>query len=394
MELGIEQNALAMGLRPCETNHSHNFMKPVISPSRLAALLSCTTLLGATHALRAADKTADKPAAAPSATPAAKPIELADPVATVNGEKISKAQLEEAFNNAVKMSGMDPSKLTEDQKLAGYHKLLDDLITEKLLKAKAADYKITDAEVDAELAKVKKNFPDEKAFEAQLKQSGQTEDKLKGLIKDGLAERKWVDTQTAGKVEVTDADAEAFYKANTKEFEQPDQVRASHILFMVPQGAPDSEVKKKEAEAQKAYDRAKKGEDFTKLAKELTEEPNGKETGGDLNFFSKDQMVPEFANAAFGMNVGDISKPVKTQFGYHVIKVTGKKPAGTVPFDQVKPQLIAYLKSQKQQAAVQEVIGKLRADAKIVNNLPELKTPAPGADAGPAALAPEAKSEN
>jgi len=292
----------------------------------------------------------------------------------------------------VKMSGMDASKLTEDQKLAGYHKLLDDLITEKLLKAKAADYKITDAEVDAELAKVKKNFPDEKAFEAQLQQAGQTEAKLKVLIKDGLAERKWVDAQTAGKVEVTDADAEAFYKANTKEFEQPDQVRASHILFMVPQGAPDSEVKKKEAEAEKAYERAKKGEDFTKLAKELTEEPNGKETGGDLNFFSKDQMVPEFANAAFSMKVGDISKPVKTQFGYHVIKVTDKKAAGTVPFDQVKPQLIAYLKSQKQQAAVQEVIGQLRSEAKIVNNLPEVKTPA--APAGADASAPEAQSAN
>jgi len=192
---------------------------------------------------------------------------------------------------------------------------------------------------------------------------------------------------------VTDADAEAFYKANTKEFEQPDQVRASHILFMVPQGAPDSEVKKKEAAAEKAYERAKKGEDFAKLAAELTEEPNGKERSGDLDFFSKEQMVPEFANAAFSMKVGEVSKPVKTQFGYHVIKVTDKKPAGTVPFDQVKPQLVAYLKSQKQQAAVQEVLGKLRSDAKITNNLPEMKAPtmsAPGTDAP----APESKSEN
>ncbi len=371
-------------------------MKPVFSSSRLAVLLSCTALLGASASKVVAQAPADKASGEAAPAPAAKPIDLKDPVAIVNDEKISKAQLEEAFNNAVKMSGMDVSKLTPDQQLAGYHKLLDDLITEKLLKAKSADYKITDADVTAELDKVKKNFPTEDAFKEQLKQAGQTEEKLKVLIKDGLAQRKWIDSQIAGKVEVTDADAEKFYKANLKEFEQPDQVRASHILFMVPQGAPDSEVKKKQEAAEKAYERAKKGEDFAKLATELTEEPNGKERAGDLDFFSKEQMVPEFAAAAFSAKVGEVTKPVKTQFGFHVIKVTDKKPAGTVPFDQVKPQLVAYLKSQKQQAAVQEVVAKLRSDAKITNNLPELKAPEPSADeaAAPAAAPAQPKSGN
>ncbi len=371
-------------------------MKSVISSSSLAVVLSCTALVGALRAQAPADKAPGgtiTPPPAPAPAPAAKPVDLKDPVATVNGEPITKAQLQEAFNNAVKMSGMDSSKLTEDQQIAGYHKLLDDLITEKLLKAKSAEYKISDEDVAAELARVKKNFPDEKAFAEQLKQSGQTEDTLKGLIKNGLAQRKWIESQT-GPTEVTDADAEKFYKENIKEFAQPDQVRASHILFMVPQGAPDAEVKKKEAAAEAAYKRAEKGEDFGKLAAELTEEPNGKERQGDLDFFAKEQMVPEFANAAFGMKVGEISKPVKSQFGYHVIKVTDKKPAATAPFEQVKPQLVSYLKNQKQQAAVQGVITKLRDAAKVVNNLPEMK-PAPGpvdptsgADAGSAPATP------
>lgn len=376
-------------------------MKSVISTSSLAVILSCTTLVGGLRAQdgdKASGANSITPPAAPAEAPAAKPVDLKDPVATVNGEKISKAQLQEAFDNALKMSGMEASKLSEDQQLAGYHKLLDDLITEKLLKEKAAEYKITDDEVAAELERVKKNFPDDKAFQEQLKQAGQTEEKLKGLIKDGLAQRKWIEAQTAGKTDVTDTDAEKFYKENLKEFEQPDQVRASHILFMVPQGAPEEEAKKKEAAAEAAYERAKKGEDFAKLAEELTEEPNGKERKGDLDFFSKEQMVPEFANAAFDLKVGDISKPVKTQFGYHVIKVTDKKPAGTVPFDQVKPQLTSYLKSQKQQAAVQDVITKLRGDAKIVNNLPEPKAPAApvgptgGAGAGAEPVTPKAEN--
>lgn len=371
-------------------------MKSVISSSSLAVILSCTALVGGLRAQDNGDKASGANAVTPPApAPAAKPVELKDPVATVDGEPISKAQLQEAFDNALKMSGMDASKLPEEQQLAGYHKLLDDLITEKLLKAKAAEFKVTDDEVKAELERVKKNFPDEKAFEEQLKQAGQTEEKLKGLIKDGLAQRKWIEAQIAGKTEVTAADAEKFYKENIKEFEQPDQVRASHILFMVPQGAPEDEAKKKADAAEKAYERAKKGEDFAKLAEELTEEPNGKERKGDLDFFSKEQMVPEFANAAFDMKVGDVSKPVKTQFGYHVIKVTDKKPAGTVPFDQVKPQLTSYLENQKKQAAVQDVITKLRGDAKIVNNLPEEKAPAAPAGAADASAEPAApKAEN
>ncbi len=361
-------------------------MKLVSSSSRLAAVLSCTAMLGAAHAQNAADKASGQTPAVPPA-PAAQPVDLPDTVAVVNGEKISKADLQAKFDEAVKASGMDVSKLSDDQKLAGYHKLLDDMITEKLLKAKAADIKVTDADIDAELAKIKKNFPDENAFKEQLKLAGLDEAKLRAQMKTGLAETKWIKAQIEGKAEVTDADAQAFYKQNLKEFEQPEQpakVRASHILFLVPKDAPESEAKKKEAAAQAAYARLKKGEDFAKLADELTEDPSGKGKGGDLGFFSEGQMVPEFDKAVFSMKVGDLSKPVKTSYGYHIIKLTETKPAekakGPMPFDQVKEQLVGYLKNQKQQSAVQGVISTVRNEAKIKNNLPELKdTPAPGA---------------
>jgi len=112
------------------------------------------------------------------------------------------------------------------------------------------------------------------------------------------------------------------------------------------------------------------GEDFTKLAKELSEEPGASESGGDLGFFPKDRMVPEFAEAAFAQKVGDISKPVKTQFGWHVIKVTDRKEAGTVPFDQVKEQVVSYLKSTNQREAVEAVLNKLKESAKIETFLP------------------------
>ena len=106
------------------------------------------------------------------------------------------------------------------------------------------------------------------------------------------------------------------------------------------------------------------------MAKELSEEPGAKESAGDLGFFTKDRMVPEFANAAFAQKVGDISQPVRTQFGWHVIKVTETKPAGTMPFPEVKDQIMGYLKSTNQREAVQAVLKKLKESAKIETFLP------------------------
>ncbi|HWC91598.1 MAG TPA: peptidylprolyl isomerase, partial [Pseudolabrys sp.] len=135
--------------------------------------------------------------------------------------------------------------------------------------------------------------------------------------------------------------------------------------------------------------RLKKGEDFEKVAKEVTEDPSGKANGGDLGYFTKDQMVPEFAEAAFKLNKGDISEPVKTQFGWHVIKVEDSRVKPPPTFDEVKPQIENYV-TRKAQA---ELVQKLRAEAKI-EKLYTVAPPAPPAapSAPPAAPAePEKK---
>ena len=298
-----------------------------------------------------------------------KPIELPEVVATVNGQNITKQQLQELFNAALQSSGAKIGDLNSQQQLGGYTQLLQDLIMDKLVAEAASSEKVSDADVDAELAKIKGQFPDDKAFQEQIAQAGMTPEKLKENIRTGLQQSRWMKSQVKTS-EITDDQAKSFYESNIKEFEQPETVKASHILFMVDPDASADVVKQKEEAATKAAERAAAGEDFTKLAKELSEEPGASESGGDLGFFPKDRMVPEFADAAFAQKVGDISKPVKTQFGWHVIKVTDKKAAGTVPFDQVKEQVVAYLKSNNQREAVQAVLNKLKESAKIETFLP------------------------
>jgi peptidyl-prolyl cis-trans isomerase C len=319
----------------------------------------------------ATDAEAPKPAegeAAP-APAASKPIELPEVVAIVNGKEIKRGELEDIFKAAVQSSGMNAADLPAEQQLAGYTQLLNDLIERQLLLDASAAVKVTDADVDAEIKKFKSQFPDEAVFEAQMKQAGMNEDKLRKDVREELQIRGYMQSQIKAP-DVTPEQAKSFYESNQKEFERPETVKASHILFMVDPDAPAEVVKEKEEAAKKAAARAKKGEDFTTLAKELSEEPGAKESGGDLGFFPKDRMVPEFANAAFEQKIDEIGQPVKTQFGWHVIKVTDKKDAGTVPYDEVKDQISAYLKSTAQRESAQKVMQELKDNAKVETFLP------------------------
>jgi peptidyl-prolyl cis-trans isomerase C len=194
--------------------------------------------------------------------------------------------------------------------------------------------------------------------------------------------------QSVGKKALTDEAMHKVYDDAVKQMGEQKEVRARHILI---RAAPGDEKADKAAEdkIKATIARLKKGEDFEKVAKEVTEDPSGKANGGDLGYFTKDQMVPEFAEAAFKLNKGDISEPVKTQFGWHVIKVEDSRVKPPPTFDEVKPQIENYV-TRKAQA---DLVQKLRAEAKI-EKLYTVAPPAPPAapSAPPAAPAePEKK---
>ena len=306
--------------------------------------------------------------------------DLPDPVAIVEGEKISRADLQETFSGALASSGINADDLTADQKMAGYREILDELIVDKLISRKASSVDIKDADLESEITRIKGQFPSEEAFKAEMTKAGENDSSFRDSVKKMIQQQKWMETQIGDKAAVSDADIKKFYDENKKEFEHPEMVRASHILIRVPEDADEKVVAEKKKAADAALERVtSKKENFTTVAKEVSEEPGAKESGGDLNFFPKDRMVPEFANAAFAMKKGDISKePVRTKFGWHVINVTDRKDSGTMPYDEVKGQVGSYLEGGKRRDAVRTVIDSIRAEAKIENKLPA----APAAPAG------------
>jgi peptidyl-prolyl cis-trans isomerase C len=166
--------------------------------------------------------------------------------------------------------------------------------------------------------------------------------------------------QSVGKEAMTDAAMRKVYDDAVKQMGEEEEVHARHILFRAPAGD-EKAAKEAEDKAKAVVARLKKGEDFAKVAGELTEDPSGKANGGDLGFFAKEQMVPEFSDAAFALSKGEVSGPVKSQFGWHVIKVEETRVKPQPKFEDVKPQIEQYV-VRKAQA---ELVTSLRANAKI-----------------------------
>ena len=177
-------------------------------------------------------------------------------------------------------------------------------------------------------------------------------------------------TDVAAKAATDEAEHKAYDEAAKAQPPVP-EVHARHILLPT------------EEEAKAALARVKKGEDFAKVATELSKDPGGE--GGDLGWFTKDKMVPEFADAAFKMEPGQVSDPVKSQFGWHIIKVEEKRMKTFPSFDQVKDQAARYVV----QKAQSDLIQQLRQNVKIERTEPEPKPADPAASAP--APAPDAK---
>jgi peptidyl-prolyl cis-trans isomerase C len=318
-----------------------------------------------------------KPSAAKG--PGGLPAEIA---ATVNGEPITNADLDQAFARAAQSRGMSVDAVPADQKAGVLKMILDDMINERLVTKASAAVKVEPAAVDAEFEKIrvarKASVEDVKK---ELATMGMTIETLKADIAKRMAQRQWVNDQIKDKAaDATEAEAKEFYEKNPKSFETPEQVRASHILFRLTPDASPEKVTETMKKAEAAVVRAKK-EDFAKLAAELSEEPGAKERGGDLSFFPrKGAMVEPFAEAAFKLKKDEVSaEPVRTEFGYHVIKVTDRKESGKQGFDEAKPNIVAYLSNQKKKAAVDELIVAMRSKAEVKMNLAAPAAPAPAA---------------
>ena len=306
--------------------------------ARASTLALAMALCAASTGALAQDAKPASPAAAP-----AKPADPARVVARVNGQPITEADLAVAAEDpALSIPGANETQKRDI--LIGY-------VADLKLGAKAAE--------DAKLA----SAPE---FTRRLT-----------YMREKLLVDEYLDAQV--KKAITPDAVRKLYDETSKEMKPEEEVRARHILV------------ESEDDAKKAAARLKGGEDFAKVAAELSKDPGSKTDGGELGFFTKDRMVAPFAEAAFKMKPNEISDPVQSQFGWHVIQVEEKRTKPTPSFDEMKDQIEQYLTRRAQQDAVLALraTGKVEKLDEKGNVIPPAdKAAAPGGSA-PATPAPK-----
>ena len=291
---------------------------------------------------------------------------LPDPVAKVNGQAISRADLMKVTEAVLTSNSRHLQDLSDADKKSAFRSVLDQIITDRLVSAQANGEKVDEMTVLRTYDNLAKQYPDPAAFETQIKKSGQTPEKIRENIRHQLAQQQWLERQIGEGAQVTPQEVEKFYKDGPpSQFDVPEMIAASHILVAVRRDAPPEDALAAENKILAINARLKKGEKFGDLARDLSDDPNTKNKDGDLGFFMREKVLPEIGDAAFKLKVGEVSPPVRSEFGYHLIKVTAIHPAHTATFDEVRQQIAGYLAQQKRSAAAARIVQELHDKAKI-----------------------------
>ena len=321
-------------------------------------------------------------------------------VIKVNDKVITQAQFDKAFDKQADNSVFSKMGINIKENPNGFMYLMikervaNELIIKTLLEEELAKrgIKVSKAYVNDAVKEIIDKVGSKEQLDMILKQNGISASQFKKDLEEEVKMKKLA--KELGSSEVSDAEAEKFYKENVAKFKYPAKVRASHILVaanpaeieeVITSDAKNKDLKPEEikakvneelnarkAKADKLFNEAKANVDnFAKLARENSDDATSAVKGGDLGFFAKEEMVPEFSKAAFAQRPNTVSPVVKSQYGYHIILVTDRMEAGQEPFEKAKSDIKNYLTNQKQLKLLDDLTESLKKNAKIEYVNPE-----------------------
>jgi foldase protein PrsA len=279
-----------------------------------------------------------------------------DAVAVVDGKDVAKSDYEALITQAKKSyknQKREFPKAGSQEFQTLKNQAVQFLVQREQFEQEAAalDVEITDKQIDARLAQIQKQYfgGDKKKFEKQLKDQGLTEAQVRNDIRSQIVSEK-IFAEVTRKVTVSDKQIEDYYTKNKAQYSQPESREVRHILV------------KTKAQADDLYNQLKAGGDFTALAKKFSEDTGSKANGGKLTI-SKGQTVAPFDKEAFLLKKNELSQPVKTEFGYHIIQPLGDvKPAKVTPLKEVKASISQQLAQTKKNEAMTKWIEDLKKD--------------------------------
>jgi len=286
-----------------------------------------------------------------------KMIDGKEVIAVVNGENILKSDFDSQVNqvksaleaNGQNFSTDDGKKNLKELKQKVLDSMIHDVIS--LQQAKKENVGLEPNQLEDAISQLEAYHGGKDALDSYLKQQGMDRTSFEKLLRDQLIVSNLEEKLTTD-VKVTDDEVKKYFDSNPDMFKLPSpEIKASHILVATLD------------EANKVLDEIKAGKDFAELAKQYSTDPGSKDNGGDLGYFGKGTMDPDFEKVAFSLKQGEVSEPVKTQFGYHIIKVTGERTS--LSFDDVKDYIKSNLESSKKDDEFNKYLDQWEKQSKI-----------------------------
>jgi peptidyl-prolyl cis-trans isomerase C len=288
---------------------------------------------------------------------------------TVDGSSLTRGMAANMARQMAARQGVPPQMLGQFLAQMGEQlekQAVEQFIGRTLVENEVArqDIQVDEKEIDAVVARLTGTLPEGMTIDQALAAQNMELADLRKNIAQGERMRKFYESKTEAVEPVTDAQVEAFYKENTKQFTTEEAATASHILIACDESAEAEAHEKARASAESIRTQIEEGADFAELAKANSSCPS-KEKGGLLGSFSRGRMVPEFEKAAFSQEIGKVGPVVKTKFGYHLILVSERKAGGVRSLEDVSKSIREHLESQAKEEVFNAILDALRAKATI-----------------------------
>ena len=291
-------------------------------------------------------------------------------VAVVNDNILLLGELNERIRPMMSQIEQIPDGQMRKQRLAQLRReMLDHMVDDLIIQQEASRLKITVSDRDLELAVkdvMRKNSLTRQQLEEALRQEGNsiTAYKVK-ILKPQLLRLRVLNVQVRSRVSVSDDEIKAFYQSNLRKLGVESKVRARHIFIVIPGGATTKKIRERRRFAESLLARLKKGEDFDKMARQHSQDSVTRADGGDLGWFSRGTLPSNVENVVFSMKKNELRGPLRTERGYHLIQVVGRKESSARSLDEVKDELREQIYGQKLEKATKSWLMEKRKSAHI-----------------------------
>jgi methyltransferase-like protein len=289
-------------------------------------------------------------------------------IVSVNGKWISQTEIDRVID----MYRQQMMRVMPQQALQAVPPEVKKNVTMQLIASELALAEAKKRHIGYDTAKasqtfsgIVKQFPDSTTMKSEFAKMGQTPETVKGQIRDGLTVDSLMKTLFKKSDTATDAECKAYYESNISQFSAEKRVRASQIMFLVKKDAKPEQKKEIAAKAKKVLDEVRGGKDFAACAKKYSQDPNAA-TGGDIGWFKKGDIKPEFERVAMTLKNNEISDVFETDVGFHIIKKTAEENMPPKKFEEVKSQVGTMLSMRKKNDTVKNFVDSLYKISKVV----------------------------